>query len=134
MPSLVGISLLAAVALFVYKYLIYPSFLSPLSKIPAAHFTASWSPLWILWVRFSRVEVRTIHKAHHRHGPIVRLGPNEVSINCVDGGLRTVYAGGFEKPFFYEQFDNYGQVHSVLYELPEADDEQNLLYVLNQGE
>ncbi|KAL8725371.1 MAG: hypothetical protein Q9166_007387 [cf. Caloplaca sp. 2 TL-2023] len=51
---------------------------------------------------------KTIHKAHLKHGPIVRLGPNEVSINCVDGGLRTVYAGGFEKPYFYDQFQNYG--------------------------
>ncbi|KAL8777930.1 MAG: hypothetical protein Q9213_007643 [Squamulea squamosa] len=41
-------------------------------------------------------------------GDIVRLGPNEVGINCVDGGLRTVYAGGFEKPYFYDQFRNYG--------------------------
>ncbi|KAI4178626.1 MAG: hypothetical protein LQ346_007378 [Caloplaca aetnensis] len=54
------------------------------------------------------VEVQTIHEAHLKYGPIVRLAPNEISINCVDGGLRTVYAGGFEKPYFYDQFDNYG--------------------------
>lgn len=109
MPSgLLSISLLAVVALLVYQFLIYPTFVSPLSKIPAAHLTASWSPLWILWIRYTRVEVQTIHQAHRRFGPIVRLGPNEVSINCVDGGLRTVYAGGFEKPFFYDQFQNYG--------------------------
>lgn len=99
---------LAATAFIIYNYLIYPAFISPLSKIPAAHVTASWSPLWILWVRYTRVEVQTIHKAHLKHGPIVRLGPNEVSVNCVDGGLRTVYAGGFEKWSFYDQFDNYG--------------------------
>lgn len=99
--------LLAAFALIFYRYFIYPSFISPLSKIPSGHITASWSPLWILWVRYTRVEVQTIHKAHVKLGPIVRLGPNEVSINCVDGGLRTVYAGGFEKPCFYDQFQNY---------------------------
>ena len=108
MAGVLGISMLAVVVLLVYRFLIYPSFVSPLSRIPAAHFTASWSPLWILWIRFTRVEVQTIHKAHLRLGPIVRLGPNEVSINCVDGGLRTVYAGGFEKPFFYDQFRKYG--------------------------
>ncbi|KAL8750415.1 MAG: hypothetical protein Q9199_007086 [Rusavskia elegans] len=109
MPSsLLSVSLLAVVALLVYKFVIYPTFVSPLSKIPAAHLTASWSPSWILWIRYTRVEVQTIHQAHRRFGPIVRLGPNEVSINCVDGGLRTVYAGGFEKPFFYDQFQNYG--------------------------
>ncbi|KAL8921531.1 MAG: hypothetical protein Q9208_005685 [Pyrenodesmia sp. 3 TL-2023] len=62
----------------------------------------------MLWIRYTGVEVQTIHQAHLNHGPIVRLGPNEISVNCVDGGLRTVYAGGFEKPYFYDQFDNYG--------------------------
>lgn len=110
MFNIVNISLAIAFASIVYRYLIYPSFLSPLSKIPSAHFTASWSSLWILWIRYTDKEVRTIHKAHLKHGPIVRLGPKEVSINCVDGGLRTVYAGGFEKPYFYDQFRNYGWV------------------------
>lgn len=102
------ILVLAGIGFLIYKYLIYPVFFSPLSKIPSAHFTSSWSPLWILWVRYARVEVQTIHKAHVKHGPIVRLGPNEVSVNCVDGGIRTVYSGGFEKWSFYDQFDNYG--------------------------
>ncbi|KAL8916588.1 MAG: hypothetical protein Q9172_006234 [Xanthocarpia lactea] len=110
MSSFLSLLLLAVVALFVYRFLIYPPFVSPLSKIPAAHFTASWSPLWILWIRYTHVEVQTIHKAHLRLGPIVRLGPSEVSVNCVDGGLRTVYAGGFGKPYFYDQFQNYGYV------------------------
>jgi hypothetical protein len=42
----------------------------------------------------------------------VRLAPNEVSINCVDGGIRTVYAGGFEKHEWYPNlFPAYGYVH-----------------------
>ncbi|KAL8898670.1 MAG: hypothetical protein Q9207_006587 [Kuettlingeria erythrocarpa] len=99
---------LGALAFLIYRFIIYPVYISPLSKIPAAHFTASWSPLWMLWVRYSRVEVQTIHEAHVKYGPVVRLAPDEISINCVDSGLRTVYAGGFEKPYFYDQFDNYG--------------------------
>lgn len=100
--------LAAAIGFSIYRYTIYPAFFSPLSKIATAHFTASWSPLWILWIRYRGVEVQTIHKAHVKFGPIVRLGPNEISVNCVDGGLRTVYAGGFEKWAFYDQFENYG--------------------------
>ncbi|KAL8825593.1 MAG: hypothetical protein Q9170_007737 [Blastenia crenularia] len=99
---------IAGIGYGIYKYIIYPAFYSPLAAIPAAHFTASWSPLWILWVRYSSIEVQTIHKAHVKHGPIVRLGPNEISVNCVDGGIRTIYAGGFEKWSFYDQFENYG--------------------------
>lgn len=110
MFSILNISLGVAFVSIIYRYLIYPSFLSPLSKIPIAHFTSSWSPLWILWIRYTDEEVQTIHKAHLKYGPIVRLGPEEVSVNCVDGGLRTIYAGGFEKPYFYDQFRNYGCV------------------------
>ena len=93
----------------IYKYLIYPSFLSPLSKIPNAHFSSSFSPIWILWKRYKEEENNTIHAAHSKHGNIVRLGPNEVSIACVDEGIRTIYSGGFEKWDWYpNQFSNYG--------------------------
>ena len=110
MPSILSITLLAASALIIYRYLIHPIFISPLSKIPSAHLTASWSPFWILWVRYTDTEPETIHSAHVKHGPIVRLGPNELSVNCLDGGVRTIYMGEFEKPFFYDQFQNYGYI------------------------
>ena len=93
----------------IYKYLIYPAFLSPLSKIPNAHFTSSFSPLWILLKRYQEQENRAIHSAHLKHGDVVRLGSNEVSVSCVDDGIRTIYSGGFEKWSWYpNQFCNYG--------------------------
>lgn len=98
-----------AVFYILYVYVLIPTFLSPLSKIPNAHFTSSFSPLWILYKRYKEQELKTIHAAHTRHGNIVRLGPNEVSVNCVDEGIRTVYGGGFEKWHFYPNlFDNFG--------------------------
>jgi hypothetical protein len=48
-----------------------------------------------------------VHAAHLKHGPVVRLAPNELSLNDLNG-LRTVYAGGFEKGEWYGIFDNYG--------------------------
>lgn len=88
--------------------MIHPALISPLSKIPNAHFTASFSPLWILYNRWRSNEVTCIHAAHEKHGPIVRLSPNEVSVNSLEG-LRLVYAGGFDKHDFYPNlFDNYG--------------------------
>jgi hypothetical protein len=92
----------------IYLLLIYPAFISPLSKVPNAHWSSPFSSAWILWARFNCHENREVHTAHLEHGPIVRLGPNEISINCVDGGLRTVYGGGFEKGDWYSIFDNYG--------------------------
>ncbi|EMD93267.1 hypothetical protein COCC4DRAFT_59105 [Bipolaris maydis ATCC 48331] len=70
---------------------------NPLRKIPAAHPTAHVSSLWIAWVRWRNIENATLKEAHARLGPIVCLGPEEISINCVKGGVRDVYGGGFEK-------------------------------------
>lgn len=92
-----------------YKYLLFPIFLSPLSRIPNAHFTSSFCPLWILWKRYRGKENGSIFTAHQKHGSIVRLGPTELSVNCVDNGIKTIYGGGFEKPHWYiNLFSNYG--------------------------
>ncbi|KAG0648857.1 Cytochrome P450 [Hyphodiscus hymeniophilus] len=101
------LAVLSVCCLAVYRFFIYPTFISPLSKIPNAHWTAPFSPLWILWTRYSSRENRVLHAAHLKLGPIVRVAPNEISINDV-AGLRTVYAGGFEKGEWYSIFDNYG--------------------------
>ncbi|KAL4798055.1 cytochrome P450 [Aspergillus venezuelensis] len=101
---LLGISLL-------YEYAIYPSVVSPLSKLPNAHWSASLSPAWILWKRFRCQNNRTIHAIHQRLGPIVRLGPSEISINCVEGGIKSVYTGGFDKHDWYPRvFGSFGTV------------------------
>ncbi|KAL9124358.1 MAG: hypothetical protein Q9217_006308 [Psora testacea] len=98
-----------AVFYVLWVYIILPTFLSPLSKIPNAHFTSSFNPFWILWKRYREQENTTIHAAHEKYGKIVRLGPNEVSVASVDDGIRTVYGGGFDKwPWYPNQFDNYG--------------------------
>jgi hypothetical protein len=90
-----------------YKYIIYPLFISPLSKIPSAHWLARVTPLWILSIRYRVREVSTIHALHERLGPVVLLGPNELSVNCVKGGILTVYSGGFPKSHWYDFFANY---------------------------
>lgn len=106
------VTVLAAVAvvlLLVYRGVIIPVFLSPLSRIPNAHWSAPVSPVWILWKRYKGLNNRTIHEAHERLGPVVRLAPSEVSINCVEGGIKSVYTGGFEKHEWYPRvFGSYG--------------------------
>ncbi|KAI9741288.1 MAG: hypothetical protein M1834_003005 [Cirrosporium novae-zelandiae] len=105
-PVLAGVSLLL---LCLYRFLVYPIFLSPLSKIPTAHPTSAISPLWILSLRYGNLENQTLHRLHTEKGPILRIGPNELSVNCVDEGIRTIYGGGFEKHDFYVRlFKNYG--------------------------
>jgi hypothetical protein len=106
-PSLL---LLAAVVTFfvgAYHLVFYPAYRSPLGRVPAAHWSAPFSQLWILLVRKNGRENRTLLEAHQRYGPVVRIGPNALSVDGHDA-IRTVYVGGFEKDRWYDVFDNYG--------------------------
>lgn len=89
-------ALLGAVGALYYAVL-QPLFLCPLRRIPNAHWSAPYSPLWIAWKRYMRCENSTVLAAHRHSGPIVRLGPGELSINSMDDGFRTVYGGS--QPF-----------------------------------
>ncbi|KAI4865927.1 cytochrome P450 [Hypoxylon rubiginosum] len=109
------------ILVFLYKYVLYPAFISPLSAIPTAHWSCSVSPAWILWARFKQRENRTLYAAHRQHGPIVRIGPNELCVNSVEA-VKTIYQGGFDKHQWYSLFDNYGVpcVFSSLHSKPHS--------------
>ena len=92
---------LLSLLLLLYKHIIHPHFASPINQVPAAHWSSRFCSLWILWIRYKECEVRTIYEAHQRLGPVVRLAPNEISVNCVKGGIQAIYAGGFEKHEWY---------------------------------
>lgn len=107
LPTIIALALLFLLA--VYKFIVYPLLLSPLSVIPSAHPIAPFSSLWILYIRYSNTENATLLRCHKAKGPIIRLGPNELSVNCVEEGLKTIYGTNFDKPDFYtKRFANYG--------------------------
>ncbi|KAJ5691119.1 hypothetical protein N7488_011854 [Penicillium malachiteum] len=109
--SITSLAAILGLALVLYKFIIHPAFLSPLAKIPNAHWSVPISPLWMLWRRFTMRNNRTIQAAHEKLGPLIRLGPSELSINCVDGGIKSVYTGGFEKHEWYPRvFGSLGTV------------------------
>ena len=94
--------------LLIYQYIIFPSLVSPLSKIPNAHFTAPFLPTWMSWKRRTGFETRSVFAAHQKYGPVVRLAPNELSVASLDG-LRQIYVGGYEKhPWYLDEFANFG--------------------------
>ncbi|KAI4142956.1 MAG: hypothetical protein LQ340_007149 [Diploschistes diacapsis] len=109
---MLALVLLAATTLYaLYHVLLYPLLLSPLRHVPAAHPLARHTRLWMLRARYLERDNRTTHAAHVRHGPVVLLGPREISVNCVDGaagGIRSVYAGNFDKDEWYAFFANFG--------------------------
>ncbi|KAL4951676.1 cytochrome P450 [Aspergillus filifer] len=103
---------LSATLLFplcLYRFVIRAYFTAPLSKcrIPNAHFTAPLSHRWMDRVRKSGNETMTIQALHVKHGPVVRLSPDEISVNSIHG-LRVIYTGAFEKHSAYRDlFVNY---------------------------
>lgn len=104
---LLAIAAISLVVGLLYKHLIGPYWLSPLARIPNAHWSSPVSDKWIEWRRNAGEEVLTIYALHQKHGPVVRLGPNEMSVNSING-LKTVYTGAFEKhPWYGEFFINF---------------------------
>ena len=97
----------AALMAFLYSYILYPFFFSPLSRIPGPRFYAftKWRLAWDDW---TGQRTRKIHALHLKYGPVVRIGPNEVHFNSLSA-LRTIYGAGsgFERTEFYRMFYKY---------------------------
>ncbi|EEP82158.1 predicted protein [Uncinocarpus reesii 1704] len=83
---------------------------SGLKDIPNAHFSVPYSRLWLLSLRWRKMENRSRIHLHRRLGPVVRIGPRDVSVNCIDNGVRTIYSSKFDKDasFYHELFDKTG--------------------------
>ncbi|TRX92161.1 hypothetical protein FHL15_007028 [Xylaria flabelliformis] len=102
------LAVIIVASLVSYRYLLYPLFFSPLAQIPTPHWTCSISDAWILYARFRGRENRILQAAHKKCGPIVRVGPRELSVNSVEA-VKTIYQGGFDKHSWYSVFDNFGK-------------------------
>ncbi|CAG8184447.1 unnamed protein product [Penicillium olsonii] len=119
----------------VYRHIISPFFLSPLSSIPNAHPTAPLSSRWIDRKRSKGTEVLAIYAQHQKHGPIVRLGPRELSVNSLQG-LRIIYTGAFEKDAFYNDvFVNFNIENMVgmLHNAPHAHQKRMLSKIYSKS-
>lgn len=119
MYPLIVLALFILTSYLTYLYVVNPYFLSPLSSIPSAHPTSPLCSWWIDRKRRTGTEVLTIYALHQKHGPIVRLGPKELSVNSLHG-LKIIYTGAFEKHAFYNDvFVNFntenmvGMVHNA---------------------
>jgi hypothetical protein len=114
MLSLIALVVIAVSSSLWFLRCITGSLSSPvLSAIPNAHFLAPYSRYWLVWLKGTGREHRARHAAHERLGPIIRIGPNEVSVNCIENGVQSIYGGGFEKAAWYLNFQNYGSVLMV---------------------
>lgn len=58
-------------------------------------------------------EIKTLLAAHQHLGPIIRLGPKQVSVASPEG-LRAIYVAGLEKhPWYLEEFANFHEANLV---------------------
>lgn len=99
----------AAICIIVFSHFFSHAFFGALAHIPGpkGHSLTKWRlALEDLTGRRSR----HIVALHQEHGPIVRIGPNEVHFNSLSA-LRTIYGAGsgFERTSFYRMFDAYGK-------------------------
>lgn len=106
------VSMLVLLGILILYLFLLPYLQSPLRNIPNAHWSSSVSPLWILWTRYQNRELAVLEEKHRQLGSIVRLGPADLSINCYDNGVRTIYNGGFEKPEYYNFFSYYAKTNA----------------------
>ena len=102
-------------------YLIYTHITHPLSKVPALHWSAPFSSAHILITKFcypGGVRYRHYNAHVNKEGsdgfrPVLRVGPNEVSIMTTQGA-ETAFVGGFERAPWYDVFSNFGYVGIAL--------------------
>lgn len=102
---LAGVVLSAVLA----KYLLLDALvISPLRKVPGPKTFAvtKWRLAYEDW-RGTRTQA--IDRLHRQYGPVVRIGPSEVSFNSLSA-LRTIYGPGsrYGRTDFYRMFDVYG--------------------------
>ncbi|KAG4444014.1 hypothetical protein IFR05_000474 [Cadophora sp. M221] len=73
---------------------------------PKSYAITKWRLAYDDW---KGIRTRSIHRLHQQYGPVIRVGPNEVSFNSITA-LKTIYGAGsgFERTSFYRMFDVYG--------------------------
>lgn len=102
----------ALLAIGLYN-IIYQCFLSPLSKIPAPHWSCHFCKAWLWYVRLFHKENVLVYRGHMTKGKALRLAPDILSFNSFDDGLKPIYLGGFPKTEFYTRgFMNY-DTHNI---------------------
>lgn len=93
----------------IYHVFLFPAFFSPLSTVPSVHWSAKFSCIYSLCVRYKGTELSNLVEAHKEHGPLVQLGPKDLSVNCYQDGVLKIYDAGLGKPpAWYSMFNYFG--------------------------
>jgi len=85
------------------------NYMSPLSQLPGPHYSI-FTELYLILQEFTGNRRPWIHKLHKIYGPVVRLGPNEVSFTSADAvkEIYTAAGSGYDKSELYSLFMQFG--------------------------
>jgi len=115
--ALVTVSIGITVVATVWRYIVYPLFLSPLASVPAASPIARFSTLWIEWQRLNGNDFQSISAAFATKGPYVLISPRELALNDIDA-VNCVWGTGsadFDKHSSYSYWATQGCVELLLH-------------------
>ncbi|KAL8359762.1 hypothetical protein RB601_007631 [Gaeumannomyces tritici] len=100
----------AALALACVVYVVRQLLLSGLRRAPGPWHTLLTGAA-LRWHEFHGNRTRYVHHLHLRHGPVVRLGPNELAFASTEAAREIYCSGGsgYDKTEFYNLFTVYGR-------------------------
>jgi hypothetical protein len=90
---------------------------SPLAKLPGP-FHARFTAAWLKYKEFTGDRRAYIHNLHQELGPVIRLGPNEVSFASAEA-IKEIYTSGgsgYEKTEFYNLFKQFNTRYDMVFE------------------
>ncbi|KAL8303758.1 hypothetical protein RB597_004843 [Gaeumannomyces tritici] len=100
----------AALALACVVYVVRQLLLLGLRRAPGPWHTLLTGAA-LRWHEFHGNRTRYVHRLHLRHGPVVRLGPNELAFASAEAAREIYCSGGsgYDKTEFYNLFTVYGR-------------------------
>ena len=93
---------------------------SPIAKIPGPTYNV-FTSLCLKYKEFTRRRRGYIHDIHQTHGPVVRLGPNEISFATADAVKEIYQSGGsgYDRTELYDLFKQFN-TRTLFSTLPKA--------------
>jgi hypothetical protein len=108
-PHYLGYALSAVLVLYVIAYIIYQRFLHPLAKYPGP-FWASVTDIWQALEFLSLRQPYRLTELHEKYGPVVRYGPDKVSITY-ESAVQAIYQKSSKALPKTEFYDAFGGAH-----------------------
>ncbi|KAH6983962.1 cytochrome P450, partial [Ilyonectria destructans] len=122
-----GFGAFGLLCLYLVQSIVYNLCFHPFRKFPGPPL-ARISRIWTRRANFQGLRYMKIHQAHEKYGPVVRIGPNELSF-ANPSAIREIYmAGTFQKEeSFYFSKRGYEEEHLFSFRNPKAHNQRRKL-------